>query len=283
MFYLLDQNVMRHETLAALVQDAAASFVIPDTSLVEMVKSDKWEATMRGSFAILLPAVSRCFVTLSVPEALRFELGTGAPVDRDRLLFDEGTNELRNLIQALPTSGAALDDARHRINGLREPLLNAEVDAAGDKARLEQLVAMVAKNGGPKLVADLRSGRISREAQLGLLLEATPHILAAGQSCDAAETNLMVQSGSLLLRFYYLRVRSALRWTACGGLATAKPQTVLNERLDQEYILIGSYFDRTLTRDRDAEDTDHDLRGLLDSGQAGVFAKAYAQYIGAQS
>jgi hypothetical protein len=95
--------------------------------------------------------------------------------------------------------------------------------------------------------------------------------------------NAMVQSDSLILRFYYLRVRSALRWIACGGLATAKPQTVLNERLDQEYILIGSYFDRTLTRDRDAEDTDRDLRGLLDSGQAGILAKAYAQYIGAQS
>jgi hypothetical protein len=283
MFYVLDQSVMRHAMLTTLVQDPATSFVIPDTSLVEMVKSDKWEATMKGSLAILVPAVSRSFVALSVPEALRSERTTRTPVDRPKLLFEEGTKELRELIGAIPTGGAALDDARRRIEALREPLLKEEANAADDKARLEKLVCAVTRNGGPRLVSDLRSQRIGREAQLGLILEIAAALLPGGEPFDPAEAQLMVQSQSFILRYYYLRLRHALWWIARGGLATAKPQTVLNHRLDQEYILIGSFFDKTLTRDSDAADADRDLRALLDASQAAAFAKAYAQYTGAHS
>jgi hypothetical protein len=54
------------------------------------------------------------------------------------------------LIQALAAGGSQLDDTRRRIDALRKPLLQAEVDAADDKAKLEKVVEAVTKDGGPE-------------------------------------------------------------------------------------------------------------------------------------
>jgi hypothetical protein len=147
------------------------------------------------------------------------------------------------------------------------------------KASLEQLVGILTSACGPKMVSDLRSQRMGRGAQLGLILAQAPKLFISNEPFRIGEAQMMVHSGSLLIRFYYLRLRHALWWLARGGLATAKPSTVLNHRFDQEYILIGSFFDETFTRDNDASEADMDLRALLDASQAGGFLQAYAEYM----
>jgi hypothetical protein len=278
MYYILDQNIMRKAQLANALNDPNAFFVVPDTSLVEMVKNAQWEATMKGSFALLTPAVNRCFVSMSVPEAIRHERATRVPVDSRTLLLDEETKILHELILALSSGSSKLDDVRRRITGFRTDLLAEEVDANADKVQLVNLVKLAAKASGPRLAADLRRNNISREAKLGLILDKAARFFTENESFTASEAQTMIDSQSLVLRFYYLRLLSALWWLTYGGWEHVKPAAALNDRLDQEYILIGSFFDQVFTLDQKASGADKDLRTLLDRSIAPTLTAAYKVY-----
>jgi hypothetical protein len=270
MFYVLDQNVMRRPVLADLVRSQQdASFILPDTALVEMVKSGRWEDTMRKSFAALASAVSRTFVSLSVSEAMRLEKATMRPVDRASLLRVEFTELVRELIPALTGMGGspALDSIRARVDALRPGLLAEELDSVAEKSHVEHLVELLEKACGREMSKELRSGRMGRNARLGLIQLKGDEMLIRDFDIDPDEAAVFRRSKPLLLRNVYLKLCHAMWWAQHGGLGTAKPTTVLNHRLDQEYVLIGSFFDATLTEDKQATEADADLRLLLDDAR----------------
>jgi hypothetical protein len=138
-YYVLDQNVMRKPILNELVQSGqAVSFIVPDTALVEMVKNECWEDTMRGSFAALAPVMDRTFVSLSVGEAIRTERADLKPVDRASLLPQEFATCVRQLIRGLTSMDGSngLDDIRTRIRAFRLELLAKEVGGGIEKTRI---------------------------------------------------------------------------------------------------------------------------------------------------
>jgi hypothetical protein len=268
MFYVVDQSMMRSPRLMSIIQTQQnASFVVPDTSLVEMVKSTQWENTMRGSFAAFSSALSRTFISISVPEAIRIERTSRRSVDRKMLLMEDGTYEMREIIQMLASGAPGLAEIRRRIDALRSDLLSEEADPVAEKGSLERIVKALVKECGPQMVADLRSGRMNRTAQLGLIRVQAAKLLRKNEPLSQLEARALIRSRALLLRFYYLKLRYANWWVTRGGLETAKPTTVLNHRLDQEYILIGSFFDETLTKDQDQAEAASDLRRLIDKSE----------------
>jgi hypothetical protein len=282
MFYVLDQNVMRKPSLAHVIQSQPdSSFIVPDTAFVEMVKSERWEQTMRQSFAVLAPAVDRTFVSLAVSEAIRLERANWKPVDRASLLPKEFATCIRELIPALTSAGGspALDDIRARINVLRLDLLAKEADPVAEKKGVVRLVALLEAACGPAMAKDMRSRRMSREAQLGLIQSKAEKMLIRDVGVPPHEAEVFRRANPLHLRHIYLRLRHAMWWAECGGLGTAKPTTVLNHRLDQEYIVIGSFYDAILTEDQEAAKADQDLRLLLDDARREDSQRALATYL----
>jgi hypothetical protein len=165
MFYVLDQGMMRSPQLIALIKnDPKASFVIPDTSLVEMVKSAEWETTMRRSLAALLPALSQTYWSMSIGEAIRIERTSRRPVTRGMLLAEDGTRWLREIIKAVAgTSGKS--DISSRIEGMRASLVAEELDAAREKQTIQGIVNALFRDGGPGMVTNLRNGRMHHAAE----------------------------------------------------------------------------------------------------------------------
>jgi hypothetical protein len=266
LYYVLDQSVMRKPILKNLVQSGhAVSFIVPDTALVEMVKDERWEDTMRGSFAALVSVLDRTFVSLSVGEAIRIELATLKPVDRASLLPQEFATCVRQLIRALTSADAsnALDEIRARITAFRSELLAKEVNAVAEKNSVEQLVARLEAACGQRTAKDMRAGRMSREAQLGLIREQANVMLIRDFGIEPENASAFGRSKPLVLRYTYLRLWHVMWWAKHRGLQAASPPKVLNHRLDQEYVLIGSFFDAILTLDSVAKEADEDLRRLL--------------------
>jgi hypothetical protein len=278
MFYVLDQGMMRSPQLIALIQcDAGARFVIPDMSLVEMLKSAEWETTMRRSLASFVPALSRIYSSVCVGEAIRIERTSRRPVTRDMLLMEDGTRWLRVIVKALSgTSGKS--DITSWIEDLRPSLVREELDAAMEKQTIQRIVNALMRDGGARMVADLRNGRMDHAAQLGAILNEAPRLLKKFEPVSPFEARGLIASQSLLLRYYYVKLHHALWWVRRSGLQTADPKTVLNHRLDQEYILIGSFFDATLSKDRTMKELDSDLRALLNRSRAREFQRAYSRY-----
>jgi hypothetical protein len=132
-FYVLDQNVMRSVALLDRVRtERDAAFVVPDTAFVEMVKSDRWEDTMRRSLAALVSASERTFVSLSVSEVMRVERSAQKSIDRAALFPAEFTALIRELLPVLMTgrTSSTMDRIRARINEFRAELLVKEADPA---------------------------------------------------------------------------------------------------------------------------------------------------------
>ncbi len=237
-YYVLDQTVMRKPILHELIQSGqAASFVVPDTAFVEMAKSERWEDTMRGSFAALASAADRTFVSLSVGEAIRTELASLKPVDRASLLPQEFATCVRKLIRALTSMDGSndLDDIRTRVGEFRSVLLAKEADAVAEKKSVEQLVVGLEAACGQRMAKDMRGGRMSRKAQLGLIQEHANAMLEHDFGIEPGKAPAFGRSKPLVLRYAYLRLRHAMWWAQRRELEAAKPPKVLNHRLDQEY------------------------------------------------
>ena len=81
-----------------------AKFVVPDTGLVEMVKSEHWEDTFRNSFEALVPFVKRCSMAMSIQEARQLEIKSRASAD-GRLLPTSFTKLLRGALVESQTGG----------------------------------------------------------------------------------------------------------------------------------------------------------------------------------
>jgi hypothetical protein len=70
----------------------------------------------------------------------------------------------------------------------------------------------------------------------------------------------------LVLRFFYASVRHCVDWAARGGLLSMLPERITNDILDQDYVLVGSFFDRLLSKEVKVQEADADLRASLRNG-----------------
>ena len=71
-FTVVDQNMLRSSELTRLLDgDIRAQVVLPDLALLEMTKTDQWEATLAGSLGTLSRHPNRAHLCRTVGECLR--------------------------------------------------------------------------------------------------------------------------------------------------------------------------------------------------------------------
>lgn len=270
--YVIDQNIMRRCPVESLCpSDPQADFVLPDISLVEMVKGSRWEDTMRGSLGWLKPVAHRTSLSMGVWEAIRTELDTGRPVDRISLLPTSFQPKLRLLVDALTDQAVGTPMQAHviaEIKSFRQDLLTKEVNPVQAKSQTEQYVALAVQAMGPNVFKKMRSGRVSEDERFNLIRQAA-HTAFLKVMSDNGKSDIdalaFLLKKPMLLRYVYLEVRHTFSWIAKGGLAGAKPDTVFNTMSDQQYVMIASFYDGLLSQDKGAADAERDLRALLAS------------------
>lgn len=273
--YVVDQGWMRSPDLANLIAaEPQSHFVIPDVSGVEMSKSGNWEGTMRSSLANFYPAVERIFMSLSVGEALATELQTRQSI-RSQLVPADFTLFLRSLIEELAENrvGPSVTKMQANFAAAFSDLKANELSVADAKPRLTGLVQPWVKGLKKSVLNLLRRDPVDDRFRLGLI-QANASMFAkkiatnSGMSEETAQ--IFLDSQPLLVRYVYVFTRHSLWWAARNGWTNVDPAKALNHFLDQEYVVIASFFDELLTKDGDARDAYDDLKTMLSTPLSGA-------------
>lgn len=267
--YVVDQNAMRRPELAGfMAAQPKAKFVIPDTGLVEMVKSEEWEETFRRSFEVFVPVVTRCFMSISVQEALNLELENRASVE-GRLLPTDFTNLLRGaIVESQSSNGPTMAFLRERMTHARNELETIELNKEANRKQLQSLVNEF-RTGlhANEIKACRQEGAAGRAARAGIAKSVGREFYEARMKkagvADSVSRRLW-KTKSMTSRWCCLVVHHALQWLGEGGLDTAGDKTVVNDILDQDYVLLGSFFGGILSLETDVQQAAHELQAMLD-------------------
>ena len=282
--FVLDQNEMRRGALRRLTQRSGPwRLILPDTSIIEMSKSDAWQYTMRRSFNEIVHLKDRVFGTISVGEAIRYERDEQKPITRAGLIDDKVSAFFRDLIEVMTSSHrypgriAALQDA---MGHMRPAVALVETNPEKAKAEVIAYTESFQKDAGKGIHKGLRNRAINKQAQLGLLRVALPYILKFSfPELKTVDTARLETEKPFTFRFVCLKMLNAMRWARDGGLNTAKPSKVLNGLLDLEYALFASFFDGLLSKDKIANENLADLQSLLDVSQRQILLDAFRAYL----
>ena len=266
--YVIDQNVMRRPPLIEFVNaHPDAKFVVPDTGLVEMVKSEHWEDTFRNSFEALVPFVKRCSMAMSIQEARQLEIKSRASAD-GRLLPSSFTKLLRGAIVESQTGvGPTMSLLREGMARVREELQQNDLNVEANRSELEHSVSTLRSQLSKDAIKACRQdGVLGRIARLRIAQAAgdgfyVAHMKKAGVP-DSVSRRLW-KAKSMTRRWCYMQVHHALQWLGDGGIDNAKDQVVLNDILDQDYVLLGSVFDGVVSLETDVQNALEDLQIML--------------------
>lgn len=266
--YVIDQNVMQRPTLPEFIAaHPNAHFALPDTSLVEMCKSDRWEYTFPKNFAPLLPVVNRCLMSLSVQEARELEIERKTSIE-PRLLSSKFRPLLRGAIL-----GSQLDhgnDTMRRIKAdidkVRAELKNNDLNAAVIRNEIKGRMDEIRQKVSPELLKLCRQPSTGRPARALLALGIgdaiyQAHMRKLGVSHQVAAR--LKRQKCMTLRWTYMLAHHALQWLGDGGLDSAPDKVILNDALDQDYVLIASFFSGIVTHEEAVSDALEDLRAIL--------------------
>ena len=80
------------------------------------------------------------------------------------------------------------------------------------------------------------------------------------------KVRVLLKQKPLVLRFFYVSVRHCVDWAAKGGVLSMAPEKLSNDILDQDYVLVGSFFDRLLSKETRVQEADADLREFMRNG-----------------
>lgn len=275
MLFVVDQNFMRKPQLRQLLEgNSTVQLIVPDCALEEMVRLPKWEATIQQSFHIMASAMHRTFFSASIGELLRYEREHLAPIGRRQLLPPELTAGARVMITAIVGQSTSAEATRLRALAARSDIAEERAEPDQVKAELMANLALLKDANGEHLTREIRSGRMSEDARLGLLK------LRAEEVCRRHFANITGEfrvADFLTTRFVYASLWYQEFWLN-GGLEDAKPKTLANDEFDMEYALIASFFGDLLTEDRRAKACALALRRLTDPATEEVLFAALEEH-----
>lgn len=266
--YVVDQNVMRRMELTKfMTAHPSARFVIPDTGLLEMVKSEQWEETFRRSFEVFVPVVTRCFMSISVQEARDLELKRRASVE-GLLLPADFTKLLRcAILESQSGSGPTMSQLRTQMTEIQREIQQEDLNAQANRIELRRLVdELRSKLTKEEVKACRQEGIVGRLARVGIAHGVGDAVYMAHMKNIGVPDQVsrrLWKAKSMTRRWCYLLVHHALQWLGDGGLDTATDKVVLNDVLDQDYVLMGSFFDGVLSLETDIQFAIEDLKVML--------------------
>jgi hypothetical protein len=261
---VIDRNVIRRGGLSEAATDREIEFVLTDTFLVEMVKHrEQWAETVRQDFAAIRPHGDRFWLSISVGEALRTELLERRAVTREDFL-PQGFRPLFVELMQVSAGGSELPDPLlKKITDLLPSLRAEQPPLQTPKVRTEYLTRALSERLGAQIVSDLRKGRLQGDAKLRLVEDIASREYEA--DCAARGVEMLPHVESMVSRFFLLKVWRAMCWLQDSGLDAAAADKLYNDAYDDEYVLVGSFFDRILSAEKRVNEADAALRQIVES------------------
>jgi hypothetical protein len=264
-FLVLDQNVLQRlkGPLPALLPMKSVQFVLIDTALVELVKPANWQITMRAGFHLISAIPRRCHMSISVEEAVRWEMTNAQPA-RKMLLPAAFTKLLRQFIVFSQEPNLSAD-IEAKIIAVRNDLLQNDLNAEAAKEEVTRWVNFLKDNLPAVDQAICKSTALGRGARVVIahrMGRSAYFAYAQKSGLTYSQAARMRRQHCLTWRWISLRIHHALQWLGDGGIEGANPDTVLRDVLDQDYVLLGSSFDGVLSKEVGVNEAFEDLRWL---------------------
>jgi hypothetical protein len=253
-FFVLDQNYFRNERLASLLDiDESNRFIIPDVALIEMCKSDFWERTLRESLTYLARYPTRCFVSIPVGVAVRYEIENRKSVDGN-LIYREFTPILRSLLREIQSGvdSTTVELFRSAVESIRKELAQEDLNHRSNLKVLKGQVEVTRTSLGDDVIKSLRNGNFAREDMIMLVKANAPNLMNSFFREVGFPQNRIrrfLKQKPLVYRLVLLRFWLSLDWISRGGIDSIKETKATNDFLDQDYVLIASFFDDFLSQD----------------------------------
>ena len=266
--YVLDQNYLRSDELKALVVDEPhAKFVLPDIALLEMCKGNKWRETMERSLKTLARTPGRVMQSMSVGEAINFELANATSIE-GQLLPKDFTRFVRSILRdvAANRSGPGVSLISKSIDQAHKDIRKEELDHRRNQLSLTTRTDIIKSALGNEQLRQLKNGTVPHELRLGIIHSVSHDLIRTFLASEGYSPNRIksfLKTKPLMLRFFLLSVRHAFEWARKGGLESFPAEKITNDIVDQEYVAIASFFDGIKTMETRVNEADHDLRKLL--------------------
>jgi hypothetical protein len=212
----------------------------------------------------------------SVSEALRNEMNHGRAITREEWFSSEYQAQLDYLFDAVAVGGAVYDRAIAAIRDLLPDVRAEQSTAAKSKEQSEFIVNELRRNLDEVDLSALRAERMPADAKLGL----TNHVAYSAYAVEYAATEKVPPfwPDSAAARYFILKVLRGVWWAQKGGLDSAKEHLLHNDGYDDEYILVGSFFDGTLSNERRVMDASVDLMRIIALDSSNALTLAFNNY-----
>jgi hypothetical protein len=190
---------------------------------------------------------------VSIREIVEYEKENGGNVIRlDQLLTGPGTRIGRGLI-----IGESSPDYEAIVQRLTEIELDhkALFDPRKDLDEMRRHVAMFKKSFGAARLKLLRTpGAYTEDIKLGMIV-----LIMQSMTRDPEAFPGDVKKRTLLLRLLIL-----IYWAEKDGLDDIKPEKILNDYIDMEFVIIASYLDEIMSVDEKVKMLDCQVRRIMD-------------------
>jgi hypothetical protein len=255
MDFAIDTNFLRKQALAQALSCAGSSdrFIIPDTTVLETMKNDRWESTARDSFKIIAGYRERIFSATEASKLMNEELESG--VDTTSVIDAGLTKSFRALLGEI-----ASEKDGPAMKHLRGVMLSTQADmAAQQQNHPENLNSLKGARDAAKMLVKLKAYRRllnedqKREFRLRLaktLAQRSIKLTAAAEGKNPAIGDFLAAGRGIILRDAIGYNLLGFHWAVLGSLNGLPDDQATNELMDVRQAVIGTYCDALLTEDK---------------------------------
>lgn len=266
--YTLDQNYFRSEELKQLIEDRPrAKFLIPDAALLEMCKGPQWRETMRGSLGALSSIPGRVSVSLSVGVAFQMECAELKSME-GRLVDKAFTKVIRlamNDLKAGSDSPAGLGLIAAHIEEIQPDIEKHELNHVKNQEEFLKRDGLLKTVLGPTASKELRQTPPD-EHRLGAIYSmafecATVFLRKKGFS--DVRIKKFLKNKPLVLRYFISCFWHNMEWVSKGGIDSRPGARITNDLIDQDYVIMASFFGKLMTKDTPVARAYSEMKHLL--------------------
>jgi hypothetical protein len=254
-----------------LAAESDLQVVIPDAALVEMCKGETWAQTFELGLGELRGFEDQVILSASIYDVLAEELATGVAATSEDVLPPEVQPAVHTLLRSVGEGTWTQADAvRAQVEEIQKDIQTELLDAGQARDITAALVATWHDGLTPALLKALSSTKVDPDFVRAFIV-AESYSLCVRISRDRMElseeqTLEFIRAQPLMLRYLLAMARHSLRLARNGkdSVAQTAAWKELNNRLDIEYVLIATYVDGFMSKDRRAEEAYEELRAMLD-------------------
>ena len=214
--------------------------IILDECVVESFKSNNPYGTLHKHFKILKQFPYSVFASYNRGELFREELNTGIPVQADRVICNECTETLRDIL--------SLDEAQLEFKlGQQKPKAMSLIEEYDDFA--EEHIRGLAIKSDSVDISSYRNDKVKLNTDIAIVSADVPKLLLENKCKQPFDFQNFVENKSMIFIVSFANTWKAIRWRLNRGFEQAKPKVMGNDGFDLKYVAISCYFDGILTNE----------------------------------